>query len=126
MASLSFDPTEPIYKLLTAKEWNEFKENNTFFGSAVDMQDGFIHLSSRSELRTTGQLYFPASLGPLVLFSVSNSAFGPDLKWERSKSRGAYFPHLYRKLVWADVDANWELGRDEQGNLIYPQELNIP
>eukprot|EP01098_Paradermamoeba_levis_P006648 TRINITY_DN2760_c0_g1_i1.p1 TRINITY_DN2760_c0_g1~~TRINITY_DN2760_c0_g1_i1.p1 ORF type:complete len:127 (+),score=25.76 TRINITY_DN2760_c0_g1_i1:136-516(+) len=121
------DTTDPyIYKLVSTQEWVDFQKSGEFTGSAVDKQDGFIHLSDRKELRKTGQLYFSKEVVPdVVLFLVSVEQVQKDLRWEEAKSRAAFFPHVFRHLSLSDVGPHYPLSRDEKGDFIYPPELNI-
>jgi uncharacterized protein (DUF952 family) len=89
-----------VYKILRAAEWAAFQDGGVFAGSADDLRDGFIHLSTSEQLAGTLTKHFVGEVG-LVVLRVAVDA-DPELKWEASRG-GALFPHLYRPLVMADV-----------------------
>lgn len=85
-----------IYKILPAEAWAQACRAGSFSGSAVDLRDGFIHLSARHQLAETAAKHFAGQPG-LVLVAFDAQAFGEDLKWEPSRG-GDLFPHLYAPL----------------------------
>ena len=60
----------------------------------IDVQDGYIHLSSVDSVLETANLYFPTDKALVVLVFESES-FGSTLQWEFVASRGMDFPHVY-------------------------------
>ncbi len=93
-----------IYKILRAEEWAEFQKNGVFHGAPVDMTDGFIHLSSASQVSETAWKHFQGE-SDLTLLAVESDPLGDNLKWEPSRG-GALFPHLYaimhmNHVAWA-------------------------
>lgn len=101
-----------IYKILSRAEWDAAKAIGRFEGSAVDHQDGFIHLSANDQAQTTAALYFKG-LPDLVLLGIEAEGLGDALKWEASRG-GALFPHLFRPLLVSEVvtEASLELDAD--------------
>jgi uncharacterized protein (DUF952 family) len=91
-----------IFKVFRAAEWAAFEAGGAFSGSADDLKDGFIHLSSEGQLEGTLAKHFAGEAG-LVVAEVAVEA-DPALRWEASRG-GAEFPHLYRPLLWRDVRA---------------------
>lgn len=89
-----------LIKIFRASEWAAFAETQAFAGSADDLRDGFIHLSSAEQVAGTLERHFAGEAG-LVLAEV-DVADDRALRWELSRG-GAAFPHLYRPLLWADV-----------------------
>jgi uncharacterized protein (DUF952 family) len=81
---------------MTAPEWAEALRRGVFQGSAVDLKDGYIHLSTAGQLRDTINKHF-AGQDDLVLVAIPEGSITPDLKWEASRG-GALFPHLYASL----------------------------
>jgi uncharacterized protein (DUF952 family) len=102
-----------IYKILSRAEWDAAKAAGRFEGSAVDHQDGFIHLSAGDQAQTTAALYFKG-LPDLVLLGVEAESLGADLKWEASRG-GALFPHLFRPLLVSEVITEVDLVLDADG-----------
>lgn len=84
---------EKVYKILTANEWNSFKQKGSYEGSPVDISDGFIHLSTKKQTERVIKKYFHG-IRPLYLVEFSDKAFLDKLKWEAA-SNGDFYPHLY-------------------------------
>ena len=96
--------THYVYKLMDRGLWQAFETNQSFAGAAVDLADGFIHLSDGGQVEETAKRHF-AGQTDLMILAVDADRLGPLLKWEPSRNQ-ALFPHLYRALqlddlVWA-------------------------
>jgi uncharacterized protein (DUF952 family) len=92
-----YDGTVPptlIFKIVPAELWREAEAAGSFAGSPVDVRDGFIHLSTATQVRETAARHFQGQAG-LLLVAVSDDL--RDLKWEPSRG-GELFPHLYANL----------------------------
>lgn len=99
-----------IYKLLPTTEWDDALAAGTFTGSAVDRQDGFIHLSGRDQVVETARRHF-AGATELTLLSVEEERLGDTLRWEPSRG-GHLFPHVYGPLPVTAVAAAQALPAD--------------
>jgi uncharacterized protein (DUF952 family) len=86
-----------VYKVLRANEWAAFTASGQFAGSADDLRDGFIHLSTEAQLAGTLSRHF-AGEADLVIVEFDVAALGAHLRWEASRG-GALFPHLYGTLL---------------------------
>lgn len=84
------------YKIIDAADWDAAQVAGAYAGSAVDLADGYIHMSTADQLAETAQKHYAGRTG-LVLLTVDLEALGPDLVWEPSRG-GALFPHLYASL----------------------------
>ena len=84
------------YKIIDAADWDAAQAAGAYAGSAVDLADGYIHMSSADQLGETATKHYAGRTG-LVLLTVDLEALGPDLVWELSRG-GAMFPHLYADL----------------------------
>lgn len=93
-------PGMAIFKILRGPEWELLRADGVFAGSADDLRDGFIHLSTEAQLEGTLAKHFAGEQG-LVIVRVALEA-DPALRWEASRG-GDLFPHLYRPLRSADV-----------------------
>jgi uncharacterized protein (DUF952 family) len=93
----------PVIKLLRAAEWAQFQADGQFAGSADDVRDGYIHLSTPSQAPATLAKWFAGDAGVMAL-TLDADRLGDALKWEASRG-GQLFPHLYRPLRLADVVA---------------------
>ncbi|MET8085447.1 DUF952 domain-containing protein [Micromonospora lupini] len=85
-----------IYKLLPTVEWDDAQAAGAVAGSAVDRQDGFIHLSAADQVVETARRHFAGATG-LTLLGVDADRLGDALRWEPSRG-GQLFPHLYGPL----------------------------
>ncbi|MEU5564207.1 DUF952 domain-containing protein [Micromonospora musae] len=90
-----------IYKLLPTIEWDDARAAGHLSGTAVDHQDGFIHLSGHDQLVGTARRHFAGATG-LTLLTVDPARLGERLRWEPSRG-GELFPHLYGPLPVAAV-----------------------
>lgn len=88
-----------VYKILPQADWAAASAQGRFDGSADDIRDGFIHLSTEDQWRETASKWF-AGQADLVLVAFDAEALGPELKWEPARG-GALFPHLYGPLPTA-------------------------
>ena len=91
----------PIIKLLRADEWAQFQEARAFAGSADDLRDGYIHISTPEQVPGTLAKWFAGDAGVMAL-TLDADALGNELRWEESRS-GMLFPHLYRPLRLDEV-----------------------
>ena len=110
-----------IYKILTGPQWREAQAAGTLQGAPVDLADGYIHLSTASQVRETAAKHFAGQDG-LVLLSVEAAKLGAALKWEISRG-GALFPHLYAPLPLSAVTGAVALPLDDQGRHQFPPEI---
>jgi uncharacterized protein (DUF952 family) len=85
-----------IYKIMGAQEWAAMQASGAYPGSAKDIEDGYIHLSSAAQAGETARLHFRGR-PDLVLLEFDAEHFGADLVWEPSRG-GQLFPHLYGAL----------------------------
>lgn len=93
----------PIIKLLRAAEWAQFQAEGVFAGSADDLRDGYIHISTPEQAPGTLAKWFAGDVGVMEL-TLDADALGAALKWEESRG-GQLFPHLYRPLRLDEVIA---------------------
>ncbi len=94
-----------LFKILARKEWNAAKKAGVYRGSADDVRDGFIHLSTSAQLAETLSRHF-AHATDLVLVSLDSDSLGAALKWEPG-GHGTDFPHLYgeidpSRVLWSE------------------------
>lgn len=90
-----------IFKIFRRAEWDAFCAAGETDGAPVDLADGFIHFSTAEQVTETAAKHFQDE-SDLVLVAFDSETLGAALKWEPSRG-GALFPHLYRKLMRADV-----------------------
>ena len=85
-----------IYKVLRHDEFTTLEKEGKTSGSTKDMSDGFIHFSTKEQVRETLSTHFSLER-KLVLMAVETHTVLENLKWEKSRS-DQIFPHLYSKL----------------------------
>jgi uncharacterized protein (DUF952 family) len=112
---------EAIYKIARVGEWEEAVQNGVFIGSADDKRDGFIHLSTATQVRGTCDKYFAAE-DRFFLLAVDPDRLGPALKWEPSRG-GENFPHLYGMLPLASILSVTEIRLRADGKHAFPNGI---
>lgn len=92
-----------IYKICPRALWQDAARQGIFTGAPVDLADGYIHFSTRDQVRETAARHFSGE-ADLVIVAIEAAKLGAALRWEKSRG-GALFPHLHAPL---DLDAvNW-------------------
>lgn len=109
-----------LFKVSSAEEWQAAQSAGQYMGSADDRRDGFIHLSTRSQLPRTLRKFF-AGRTDLVLLTVAARSLGDTLKWEPAGD-GDLFPHIYGVLPLSAVTASHPLPLDDSANHTLPPE----
>jgi uncharacterized protein (DUF952 family) len=109
-----------VYKILPRGEWITAQASGRFEGSAIDLQDGYIHLSTATQAGETARRYFRDLTG-LVVLEIEGDDLGPALKWEPSRG-GDLFPHLYSALSVGAVRAVHDAPLDAEG----APQLSLP
>ncbi len=87
---------EVYYKILPRDVWEKARNAGRFDGAGIDIADGYIHLSTATQVKETAARHF-AGIAGLVLVAVPQEAVAKDLKWEASRG-GALFPHVYGSI----------------------------
>lgn len=112
---------DTIYKVIDKDDWAAAKAVGEFAGAAIDIKDGYIHLSTADQVVETVKKHFGGQ-DNLLLLSVATAGMGDDLKWETSRN-DQLFPHLYRPLVVADVTAEEALLINDDGSHQFPSRF---
>jgi uncharacterized protein (DUF952 family) len=107
-----------IYKICPAGVWRAVEAAGAFHGSGIDIEDGFIHFSTASQVAETAARHF-AGVDDLVLVAVDADKLGPALRHEPSRG-GELFPHLYAPLDLATVLWVRPLPRGSDGRHQFP------
>ena len=113
---------EPVYKICPEAALQEARRCGRFDGPADDRRDGFIHLSTGSQVAGTLAKYF-AGQRDLVLLAVDPVRLGERLRWEPSRG-GELFPHLYGPLDLEHVNSVRPLTLQEDGSHRLPATLS--
>jgi uncharacterized protein (DUF952 family) len=106
------------YKVLLASELQQMQRDGVFRGSPADTADGYIHLSSATQVAATLDKHF-SKVDGLVLAAVNLSRLGDAVRWEPSRG-GRLFPHLYGILPVGAVVSVAALERTPDGAVKLP------
>ena len=85
-----------IFRIIHKEVWETIEDAIPL--APIDIQDGYIHLSSFESVLETANLYFPTNKA-LVVLVFDSDCFGSTLKWEYVESRGMDFPHVYDECL---------------------------
>lgn len=109
--------TDLAFKILSAEDWAGLQATGGYDGSAVDLRDGYIHLSTAEQLAETAAKHYAGRAG-LRLLDVDLTPYGEAIVWEPSRG-GALFPHLYGRLTAATVIRARAFHVTDAGDMIF-------
>ena len=98
-----------VYKVLTLGEWEESSKIGQIV-TALDQQDGFVHLSSATQLNMTLSLYF-LKKEKVILLQINEGDIIEGLTYEYADKRGGEFAHFYGELSTDKISQSWHLDR---------------
>jgi len=98
-----------VYKILTLEEWEEASKIGQIV-TALDQQDGFVHLSSAIQLNMTLSLYF-LKKEKVILLQINEGDIIEGLTYEYADKRGGEFAHFYGELSTDKISQSWYLDR---------------
>ncbi len=90
-----------VYRVMLNNEWDEFKKKKKFFGNKLDIQSGYIHLSTKSQIKNTIEKYYKNE-DSIIIFKINVKDIAKNLKWEISRNN-QLFPHHYGFINFIDV-----------------------
>jgi uncharacterized protein (DUF952 family) len=90
------NPSTTVFKIFAAQDWAAAETTGTFSGSADDVRDGFIHLSTVLQIQGTLRKHFSGQTG-LLLVAFDAASLASNLMWKPSRG-GDLFPHYYGVL----------------------------
>jgi len=111
--------TRPVYKLLTEADWAAAEASGTT-ATALDIADGYVHLSTYAQVRETARRYY-AGQARVRLLRFDFAALG-DVRWETSRG-GDLFPHLYGALEISKADGSWWLAPGLDNAPVFPEDF---
>ena len=114
--------TPIVYKICPRAAWDEALDRGAYSGSAVDLRDGFIHLSTAAQVEETAAKHFSGQRD-LVLVALDAAALSAALQHEPSRG-GALFPHYYGALpvnaaLWVAA-----MALDRAGDPVFPKRFH--
>jgi|TARA_B100001741_G_scaffold274444_1_gene244179 Uncharacterized protein conserved in bacteria len=104
--------TNDVYKILTEEEWRQGKASSKII-TKLDLKDGFVHLSTATQLNASLSLYF-SNESKVILAQINLSKIINNLKFEDvsiANNRGGKFPHFYGILNTDMILKTWQLER---------------
>jgi uncharacterized protein (DUF952 family) len=107
------------YKVLLREEFLAL-QHGSFAGAAIDLKDGYIHLSTAAQLDETIDKHF-AGIADLVIAAVDLRPLREKIRWEVSRN-GALFAHLYGHLECSSIVATCRADRGADGRIKLPAE----
>jgi uncharacterized protein (DUF952 family) len=111
------------YKVLKSNEWAEVSSTGKII-TDLDKRDGFIHLSTASQLAATLSFYFQESLEVILLQLDLDKINKDKLLYEEpypnEGKRKSPFPHLYSELRTDQIANVWTIKR---GAFDLPEEV---
>ena len=111
---------EYIYKICSTKNWKIAKQIGVFKGFGIDLIDGYIHFSSKDQVKETARLHFNGEK-ELLLLKIETKNL--EIKWEKSRNN-QLFPHLYDELPLSEIVSVFELKLDENNNHLFSSYLD--
>jgi uncharacterized protein (DUF952 family) len=107
---------EVAYKVMPRADWTRARAEGRFEGSAIDLADGYIHMSTQAQLAETLARHYRGQ-ADLVVLTVDLAAVEADLVWEPSRG-GDLFPHLYAALPVSAVTGERAVAVAADGTVI--------
>ncbi|KDP28304.1 hypothetical protein JCGZ_14075 [Jatropha curcas] len=83
-----------VYRISTAKEWEDLQKHGSVYGGDLDRSSGFIHLSKRDQVQSTLQNFFLNTTTELYLLQIDAKKLGKGLIYEVVDGNNS-FPHFY-------------------------------
>jgi uncharacterized protein (DUF952 family) len=105
------------YKILTGEQMLAL-EQGTFAGAPIDIQDGYIHLSTTAQVDETVAKHFVGQ-SDLSIAAVDLEALGETVRWEVSRGN-QLFPHIYGPLTLDAVIAYGLIEYEGDGTIRLP------
>lgn len=110
-----FNMTNNVYKILREHEWEAALQTGKIM-TDLDNQDGFIHLSTASQLAVTLSFFFHDS-DSVLLLQIDLEKIDPskllfEEPFPNEGKRKSAFPHLYSALTTKQIANVWALKRN--------------
>ena len=106
---------EIYYRLALPEEWDSACASGEVPRRQIDIDDGYFHLSTGTQLIETANLHFAAHQ-VLVALAFRAETLADHIKMELAPKRQQYFPHYYGALQTKDVAEVLTLEKAEGGS----------
>ncbi|WP_321393297.1 DUF952 domain-containing protein [Emcibacter sp.] len=108
-----------LFKIISRADWQRLKDDGCFAGAAVDVRDGYIHLSAHNQVAGTLEKHFKGKEGLVLVGFDPDKLDSSKLKWEISRDNEK-FPHYYANLPLGAVSQVHDLTLNENNTHIIP------
>lgn len=95
-----------IFRIIPTSDAEQAAKDGSYAGGELDLTDGFLHMSTASQLVDTIKRYFNQAEGISVAKIAVDKLPAEHVQWEEAPSRpeAGAFPHLYVvPLPWDSV-----------------------
>ena len=107
-----------VYKIVSREVFDAARRAGEFPRMPIDLQDGYIHLSTATQLAETLKLHF-AGQSDLTIFGVRCADLGAGLRWEPSRG-GVLFPHHYGDPGASAIGQTATVSVSQDGGVVLP------
>ena len=115
-------PTETLLFHITERAAWERQQGGEYRAASLETE-GFIHLSTPTQVIETANRFFRGQTG-LVLLVIDPARLTAPLRWEPAPDRaGALFPHLYNLLNVEAVVRAVDFAPNADGTFTLPEEI---
>lgn len=109
-----------VYKILSAPDWAAAEAADGVSCTALDTGDGYVHLSTRTQVGETLALHYKGAEN-VRLLEYKLADLG-EVRWEASRG-GQLFPHLYDALQIGRAHRVWVLKLDATNVPALPEDI---
>jgi uncharacterized protein (DUF952 family) len=110
--------------ITTRTDWEQAATDGEYRPASLDAE-GFIHLSTPTQVVETANQFFRGQAG-LVLLVIDAARLTVSLRWEPAPDRdGERFPHLYGPLNVAAVARAVDFAPNADGTFALPKEAAV-
>ncbi|MBT3981171.1 MAG: DUF952 domain-containing protein [Bacteriovoracaceae bacterium] len=106
---------------ITNTSWTQFSKTGIYSPDSLS-EEGFIHFSKPDQLKYVMNKYLTAD--SYVLAISSKGKLGKGLVYE-STGALAFYPHLYRPLLFEELITTISIVRNHDGTFSLPEEFRL-
>jgi uncharacterized protein (DUF952 family) len=110
-----------IFHIFEKARWAEAQARGEYFPEAFE-KEGFIHFSSKHQLKATAERYYKGQAG-LGVLKVEVGRLKAPLRYENLTGGEELFPHLYGPLNLDAVTQIVLLGLTHEGAFLWSDDL---
>lgn len=111
-----------LYRILDRADWSAWQADGVYAGAALDLADGFVHMSYAGQVGGTLARHFAGQDG-LLLAVLDADRLDPARLRDEAGPGGQMFPHYYGSLPIGAVRQVFELPLGPAGSHVLPPEI---